>query len=152
MPPLEYQVKAAFLLNFTKFIEWPPLEPADAAPSTSICIVGDDPFGRVLDQMVAGETLQGRKLTVERVMRPVPSSCRVVFVSRSEKDVPGFLASLPSGVLTVGDDPAFLRQGGMIAFVVDRRRVRFDINQAAALKSAVRISSRLLSVARLVEK
>jgi hypothetical protein len=150
--PLEYQVKAAFLLNFTKFIEWPPAEENDPAPVIAICILGDDPFGATLDQIVSGETLQGRKLTVRRVRHPVPASCQVVYVSRMEKDIDGLLASIPSGILTVGEGEAFLGSGGMIAFVIENHRVRFDIDQSAAMKGGVRISSRLLNVARSVRR
>lgn len=150
--PLEYQVKAAFLLNFTKFIEWPQTESAEAGSPMDICIVGEDPFGTVLDQMVEGETLQGRKLAVQRVHRPLPGSCRILFVGRSEKDVDGLIASLGPGVLSVSEGTGFLRNGGMIAFVVENRRVRFDINQGNMVKAGLNISSKLLNVARSVLK
>jgi hypothetical protein len=148
--PIEYQVKAAFLLNFTRFVAWPQADDAD--PAISICILGDDPFGDMLDQIVAGESLKGRKLTVRRLKRPVPASCQVVFIGRTEPDIPALLASTPPGVLTVGEGDTFLRDGGMIAFVIDNRRVRFDINQSAAAKAGLRMSSKLLNVARSVRK
>jgi hypothetical protein len=148
-PPLEYQVKAAFLLNFTKFIDWPQSE---ASSPFGICIVGDDPFGLVLDQMVEGETFQGRKLAVQRVRRPPPSSCQLVFAGKSEKDIDGLLSSLGPGVLTVGEGNGFLRAGGMIGFVIDKGKVRFDINNSASARAGLRLSSKLLSVARSVEK
>ncbi|HWF10206.1 MAG TPA: YfiR family protein [Bryobacteraceae bacterium] len=149
-PPIEYQVKAAFLLNFTRFVDWPPTENGDA--TVSICVLGDDPFGETLDQVVAGESRQGHKLAVRRIRRPVPPSCQVLYVSRTERDLPALFASLPSGVLTVGEGESFLRDGGMIAFVIENRRVRFDVNQATAMKAGLRISSRLLNVARSVQK
>jgi hypothetical protein len=149
--PLEYQVKAAFLLNFTKFIEWPAETAASASP-VDICILGDDPFGPVLDQMVAGETLQGRKVEVVRVKRPTPSSCQVLFIGRMEKDVDSLLSMLRPGVLTVGDRPNFLRDGGIIEFTVESHRVKFDINQSAAAKARLQISSKLLNIARSVER
>jgi YfiR/HmsC-like len=151
-PPLEYQVKAAFLLNFTAFIDWPSPVPVSAPESFDICILGDDPFGAVLDQMLEGETRQGRKLAVQRVRRPVPPSCRILFVGKTEKDLGALLSALGPGVLTVGDETGFLRAGGMIGFVVENRRVRFDINEAAAARAGLKISSKLLSVARSVEK
>jgi len=147
-PPLEYQVKAAFLLNFTKFIEWPASE--STAPF-GICIVGDDPFGAVLDQMVAGETYMGRRIVAQKVPRPVPGSCQVVFVGRSDSEIRPLLASLRPGVLTVGETPGFLEAGGMINFVVVNGRVRFDINRSAAAMAGLQLSSKLLSVARSVE-
>lgn len=150
--PLEYQVKAAFLLNFTKFIDWPHPETPDRDSPFGICVLGDDPFGTVLDQIVEGETVQGRKLVVQRVMRPAPASCRVLFISQSEKDVPGMLAELSGAVLTVSEGAGFLREGGMIGFVIDNHRVRFNINLAAADKAGLKISSKLLNVARSVER
>jgi hypothetical protein len=150
--PLEYQVKAAFLLNFTKFIDWPGTETPDRDSPFGICILGDDPFGPVLDQIVEGETVQGRKLAVQRVMRPAPASCQVLFISRTEKDVAGVLAGLSGPVLTVGEEAGFLREGGMIGFVIDNHRVRFSINLAAADKAGLKISSKLLNVARSVER
>jgi len=148
---LEYQVKAAFLLNFTKFIEWPP-DPADPAAPAAICILGEDPFGPALDQMVSGETLQGRKLEVLRVHRPLPTSCKVLFIGRSEKDRAAILQSLGPGILTVSEGGGFLQAGGIVDFVVDSHRVRFDISQSAAAKEKLKISSKLLNVARTVEK
>ena len=148
---LEYQVKAAFLLNFTKFIEWPP-DSAGAAAPAAICILGEDPFGPALDQMVRGETLQGRRLEVLRVRHPLPATCKVLFISRSEKDIPVILQSLDPGILTVSEGSGFLEAGGIVDFVVESHRVRFDINQSAATKAQLKISSKLLNVARSVEK
>jgi hypothetical protein len=150
--PREYEVKAAFLLNFTKFIDWPATASGGADTPFSICILGDDPFGAALDRMVEGESVNGRKLVIERSGSPPPESCQVLFASGSEKDFSKVLAGLGPGVLTVGEGDRFLRDGGMIAFVVEHRRVRFDINQAAASKAELKISSKLLSVARTVEK
>jgi len=148
---LEYQVKAAFLLNFTKFIEWPPSAMPPDKPF-ALCILGSDPFDGALHQIVAGESINGRKVVVEKIQPPQANSCQIVFVSRAEKDVPRFLSALPPGILTVGDGDGFLREGGQIAFVVENRRVRFDINQKAATSAGLKLSSKLLSVARFVER
>jgi hypothetical protein len=149
---LEYRVKAAFLLNFTKFIDWP----AGSAPSdapVAICILGQDPFGRFMDDIVEGESINGHKLTVQRVSSTaVPQSCRVAFIGAAEKDVPRLLSSVGNGVLTVGEGEKFVRDGGMVGFVIEDRHVRFDINQAAAANAGLKLSSKLLSVARSVEK
>jgi hypothetical protein len=153
VPPLEYRVKAAFLLHFTKFVEWPPAAFADDRAPFRICVLGEDPFGSALDQIVQGESLNGRKLVVQRLHRaPEPKLCQVIFVSAQEKEIPRTLAPLGPGVLTVGEGEEFLRAGGMIAFVLDNRRVRFDISQRAAAAAQLTVSSRLLSVARGVEK
>jgi len=152
-PSLEYQVKAAFLLNFTKFVDWPPGAFAAADSPIAICILGNDPFGRILDDIVQGEGVNNRKAIVQRVSQiPGPRACQVVFFSSTEKDVPKTLSSLGSGILTVGEGERFLRDGGMIAFVIENRRVRFDINQTVAAKAELNLSSKLLSVARTVEK
>ena len=152
-PKLEYEVKAAFLLNFTKFVEWPAAAFEKPDSPLTVCILGDDPFGRTLDQLVEGERVNGRKLAVERIRRhPRPKSCQVLFVARSEKEVPAILSEIGPGVLTVGDREGFLREGGIIAFVIEGRHVRFDINQRAASGASLTISSRLLNVARSVQK
>lgn len=151
--PLEYQVKAAFLLNFTKFVQWPASAFADENSPVAICILGEDPFGNALDEMVKGEALNGRQLVVQRIRRaPEPKACQVLFVAKSEKETARTLADLGPGVLTVGEGEKFLRDGGIIAFVIQDRRVRFDIDQAAAAKAKITLSSRLMNVARSVEK
>ena len=151
VPPLEYQVKAAFLLNFTKFVEWPPESFTDAASPIAICVAGDAPIGPVLDQMVEGESVGGRKIQVQKAPQD-PSKCQVLFVGKTEKEVPKLLAGLGRSVLTVGEADDFLGGGGMINFVIENRRVRFDINQKAVGNSSLKLSSKLFSVARQVEK
>ena len=144
----EYEVKAAFLLNFTRFIEWPPADrPADAP--FGLCVLGEDPFGTVLDQLVEGERVDGRRLVVRRV-REASNSCDVLFFPKSESS--RGLSEMRQGVLTVGESEDFLRQGGMISFIVENRRVRFDINLRAASRAGLQISSKLLNVARKVER
>jgi YfiR/HmsC-like len=151
--PLEYQVKAAFLLNFTKFIEWPPTAFSTPDAPLTLCILGADPFGSALDQIVAGEVVNGRKLSVERIKRaPGPQSCQVLYVGSPEKETLKILSGVGPRVLTVGEGAGFLRSGGIIAFVIDNRRVRFDIHQATAENAGLALSSKLLSVARSVDK
>lgn len=149
---LEYQVKAAFVLNFTKFVDWPAN--AFSAPDSpiSICILGEDPFGEFLPQLVAGEVVEGRRVSVQRIRRaPGPKSCQLLFVGRSEKEVSKLLAGLGPGVLTVGDEENFIREGGMIAFLLENRRVRFEIHASVAQNAGLKISSKLMSVAKVVE-
>lgn len=150
---LEYQVKAAFLLNFTKFTEWPPAAFSDPQAPLEICVLGKDPFGRALDEVVQGEETNGHRLTVRRLSGPaVPQTCRVLFVDPDLKGATKLLEGVAPGVLTVGEGHHFLQDGGAIAFVLEDRRVRFDINQTAAEKSGLKLSSKLLSVAREVVK
>jgi len=152
-PALEFEVKAAFLLNFTKFVEWPPSAFAAADSPMAICIVGKDPFGRVLDDVVQGEAVNGRKIVVQRLSAmPPPQTCQLVYFAGLEKEPRGKLSSVGPGVLTVGEGDDFTRAGGMIGFVIENRRVRFDINRAAAEGASLKLSSKLLSVARFVEQ
>ncbi|HXM44851.1 MAG TPA: YfiR family protein [Bryobacteraceae bacterium] len=150
--PTEYQVKAAFLLNFTKFIEWPAAAFAASDSPIAICVLGDDPFGSALDQIVAGEVVNGRKVAAQRLKRaPPPKSCQLLFVGGPEKEVSKILPGLGPGVLTIGEGETFVRAGGMVAFVMENRRVRFEINQTAAENAGIKLSSRLLNVAKSVE-
>jgi hypothetical protein len=150
---LEYQVKAAFLLNFAKFVEWPASAFPEPDSPISICILGVDPFGKTLDQLIAGESVNGRKLAIERVKRtPPPKSCQVLFLSKAERETNKTLPALGPGVLTVGEGDNFVHEGGVIGFIIENRRVRFDINQTAAENAELKLSSKLLSVARSVEK
>jgi hypothetical protein len=150
---LEYQVKAAFLLNFTKFVEWPASAFRQPDSPVSICILGADPFGRGLDQMLSGELVSGRKVVAQRIKSaPPPQVCQALFVSRTEKDIGKILPGLGPGVLTVGEGEGFIRDGGMVAFVIENRRVRFEISQTTAENAGLKVSSKLLSVAKQVDQ
>jgi hypothetical protein len=142
--PLEYQVKAAYLLNFTRFVEWP----APAAPGSplTICMARTNPFGAFLASTIAGETVAGRPLG-SRVVSLPDASCGVLFVPSGVAAEPMLRAIGNAPVLTVGDSPDFLQRGGMIAFVLDGGRVRFAINPAVAEQHHLLISSRLLQLA-----
>jgi hypothetical protein len=151
-PPLESEVKAAFLLNFAKFVDWQPAFFAASGSPLAICIVGTDPFGPAIDELIQGEAVSGRKLVVRRIGEPPqPRTCQIVY-TEGGKEASRLLSALGPGVLTVGEGEGFLRNGGIIGFVIENRRVRFDINQKAAETAALKLSSRLLSVARVVEK
>jgi hypothetical protein len=147
---LEYQVKAVFLLNFTKFIEWPATAFEQADSPVTICILGTDPFGAMLNRVVEGEVVNGRKVAVQRIKHaPSPKSCQVLFWGKPEgAGTPP--SGLGPGVLTVGEGDGFMHEGGMITFIIENRRVRFDVNQTAAEAAGLKISSKLLSVARTV--
>lgn len=149
----EYEVKAAFLLNFTKFIDWPPAVFAESGSPFNICVLGKDPFGNILDRLVEGEKVAGHPLTVRKIAQtPSEPKCQIIFIDESAKDVPQILKAAGTGTLTVGEGDRFIREGGMIAFVVENHRVRFDINRTAAEAAELKLSSRLLGVARFVQK
>ncbi len=149
----ENAVKAAFLLNFTKFTDWPPEAFADQSSPINICIMGKDPFGAVLNAMLEGEVVNGRRLALRRMTEaPGPRACQVVYIDTPAKELRVTLAGLGPRVLTVGEGEGFVRDGGMIGFVVENRRVRFDINLTAVEEASLKLSSRLLNVARSVQK
>jgi hypothetical protein len=151
--PSEYQVKAAYLTKFTRFVAWPSSAFESPASPLTICILGDNPFGEDIDRLVEGETVKGRKVAVVRLRRaPTPRTCQVLFISKSEKDVPMLLAGLGTGILTVSDRDRFLLDGGMIALVLENQHVRFDVNQRAAVMASLTIDALMLNVARSVQK
>ena len=149
----EYQVKAAYLFNFLKFVEYPSESFADPLAPIVIGVIGDDPFGSALPQVVIGKTVQGRDLVV-RLYRPGEDLRRahILFISASERRrLPAILAGLRgSSVLTVSDAAGFLDAGGMIQFLNENDRVRFAINIDATTRGKLKVSSKLLSLARPV--
>ena len=149
--PTEYEVKAAFLYNFARFVEWP--SDAPRAEPFVIAILGRDPFGSVLDETVSGKAVAGRPIHVKRASRvDEVLDAQIVFVAASEnKDVQAILRALDRpGVLTVGEVEGFAEQGGAINFTVQSRRVRFEINPTQAEQAHLKMSSQLLKLATLV--
>jgi hypothetical protein len=141
---LEYQVKAVYLFNFAKFIEWPAEAPA--GPIT-ICIAGQNPFGDVLEETLRGEMVNGRPLTMRVIPGPEPG-CHVVFVPQGAASTTYLRAVQGSPTLTVGETPDFITQGGIISFILEGGKVRFQIDAKAAERADLRISSHLLRLAR----
>jgi hypothetical protein len=154
-PADEYQVKAAFLYNFAKFVEWPGGAFENQSESLVVCVLGEDPFGRALDDIVSGKKIDGRAFTVRRISDPRQAKgCRMLFVSSSEpKGVLSVLANMnESGVLTVGESDSPASEGMIINFILESGKIRFAINTAAAEREKLRFSSRLLSLAIIVKK
>ena len=146
---LEYRVKAAYLFNFTKFIEWPNgAFVGGRSFSFSICVAGRNPFGPALNTTLVGETAAGLPLAARVVNAGGAAGCHVLFVPAGVPAASYLRAVDTLPVLTVGESPDFLAQGGIINFVLDGRRVRFEINQTAAERAQLRISSRLLQLGR----
>jgi hypothetical protein len=151
----EYQVKATYLYNFGRFVQWPPNATAAKGDSFSICVLGQDPFGPTLDSTLAGETLDGKPLAAKRISTPRDAGeCRILFISSTEENhLKEILVALDeSGILTVSDMPAFSRRGGMIQFVLEGDKVRFEINLAKAESAKLTLSSELLKVATTVRR
>jgi hypothetical protein len=151
--PTEYQVKAAYLFNFLKFVDWPDDSFTNSNGRWVIGIVGANPFGDELTQAVSGKIVQGHLLQV-RTFQPADDlrACHILFISASEmKRLPSILTALRgSSVLTVGDVDQFTESGGMIQFVMEDGRVRFVIDVGATSRARLKVSSKLLSLARTV--
>jgi hypothetical protein len=151
--PSEYEVKAAFLYNFARFVEWPPDAPGRDERPFVVAVLGDDPFGDALDRTLAGKTVASRPIAVRRLSSPEEAQhANIVFVSSSEKAQISHVLRVLGGarVLTVGEMSGFAEQGGMIGFRTENRRIRFDINADQAHRAGLRISSQLLKLARIV--
>lgn len=151
---IENDVKAAFLFNFTKFVKWPPTAFTGTSDPINVCAAGDAAVMRAVDRAVSGERVDGRPLRFVAQLPDDPASCHVLYVGRGSGDraVRLALAAATAPVLTVGESPHFLERGGMIAFVVEDRRVRFDIDLRAAERAGLTVSSKLLRVARHIHQ
>jgi hypothetical protein len=153
--PSEYEVKAAYLYKLGKFVEWPDNLTPSADTSFPICVLGQDPFGTTFDTTIAGENISGKKVVIKRISKPHDAvSCRILFISSSEENrLKEILSALSkTTVLTVGDMPRFTERGGMVQFVVDSNRVRFEVNLTSAERAGLTLSSQLLKVAIRVER
>jgi hypothetical protein len=145
----EYEVKAAYVYNFAKFIDWPKTESPD---SLAICVYGKDPFGGFLDQTVRGKLAHGLPIVVRRLRAGDESwdGCQVLFFGAGTRIEPALARLQGHSILTVGESDNFAGSGGMIGLVVDQGRVRFDINLAAVGAARLQASSRLIEIGRVV--
>jgi hypothetical protein len=150
----EYQVKAAYILNFARFVEWPSNTLPASSPMT-IAIVGNDPFNGSLEHVLRGSSANGHAIHLRYVhWNDILTQYQIVFISTSEEahlpDILRFLGT--ESVLTVSDIDRFSLRGGVIEFSMVGNRVRFDINRNPAIAAKLTISSKLLSVARAVHE
>jgi hypothetical protein len=148
----EYEVKAAYLFTFARFVEWTP-RPSRDDSSFTICVLGTDPFGATLDSTLADAVIRGRKVGARRISEPdAAAGCHIIFISASEDRRVAVLAPQLAaiGVLTVSDMPRFTERGGMIQFVTAANRVRFEINLQSARQAGLMMNSELLRVASAV--
>ena len=149
----ESQIKAVFLYNFVRFVDWPPSAFPDTQAPMVIGVLGEDPFGAALDDAIRGESVNGRPLEVRHFRRIEDlGDCQVLFISRSEATrLAPILTSLKGrSVLTVSDAEDFTNRGGMIRFVTENNKVRLKINIDAAKAAELTISSKLLRPAEVV--
>ena len=148
--PSEYRVKAAFVFNFAKFVEWPAETFTNATEPIIIGILGDNPFGTDLEQTVHAKLVNDRPFEIKEFHNAADArNCHILFISTSEKDKLHqiFDALRDTNVLTVGETDGFTDNGGMINFVRQGTKIRFQINADAARAARLKISSKLLSLA-----
>jgi hypothetical protein len=149
--PLEYQIKAAFIFNFAKFVEWPPKSFQDGSSPIVIGVLGENPFGDALEATVRGQILNGRPLVIKHSRNVADLlHCHILFVSRSESGSVQQILELLQGssTLTVSDMDGFTENGGAIHFVEKDHKIRFEINPKVAQRANLKISSKLLNLAR----
>lgn len=149
----EKQVQAVFLFNFAQFVEWPATAFSAADSPLIIGILGEDPYGLLLDEVVKGERINDRPLEVRRYRRPEEvGECHILFVSRSEQGRLERLVSDLKGrsILTVSDSEGSAQRGVMIRYVTERGRIRLRINLDAARDAGLILSSKLLRAAEIV--
>jgi hypothetical protein len=149
----EYQVKAAYVYNFAKFVEWPARDFPSATAPIRLCVLNDPSFETELNQIVKGKAIAGRPVSVVPVQNGEQSrSCHVLFINSTQDRQAGLIMPVlrDASVLTVGESRGFVEEGGIINFVMQDNRVQFQVNRKAANQVGLHISSRLLSVAKHV--
>ena len=150
MPVSEYQVKAVWLLNFARFVEWPAAAFTNAHSPLVVGVVGRDPFGRELEKALEGKTVKGRCFQIKHVSTDAElRACHILFVAGSERRRARDLSERLKGgsILTVGESDEFLDQGGIINFLLKDNSVRFEINLKAAQPAELKLDANLLKVA-----
>jgi len=153
--PTDYQVKATYLYNFGRFVEWPGKAAAAQGGSFTVCVLGQDPFGPSLDATLAGETIGGKTVVAKRISSAEESGdCQILFLSLTDDSrLNKIIADLDKkAVLTVSDMSQFVKRGGMIQFVLEGNKVRFEVNLTATQHAGLTLSSELLKVATAVKR
>jgi len=153
--PMDYQVKAAFLVNFPKFVDWKPGTFADTNSPITVGIYGDDNIAGEFERMIeGGRAVEGRPIVLERITSEQQiTNCQVLFIARSERHRTRAVIEKTKGssVLTVGETEDFLEEGGIINMVPRDRKIRLQVNLGTARDSHLNISARLLKVADVVK-
>jgi hypothetical protein len=150
--PTEQQVKAAFVYNFFKYVDWPTSALPASEPAISLCVLGQDNLADALESLSA-KTVQERKIAVKKVSRMADAEhCQALYVGKSVKEpIPSVVKGVKEGVLTVSDLPGFASAGGMINFIVVETRISFEVNVDAAERAGLKISSQMLKVGKIVK-
>lgn len=150
----EYRVKLAFLYRFAQFVQWPSEAYRDPSSPLMICVAGPDPFVGGMEDELRGRTANGHPIQIKRlVVTDDPKACHIIFVRAGEKRVAGkILAGLRgSNTLTIGETKGFADLGGVINMTLEENKMRFEINLDAAMETRLKISSKLLALARIVK-
>jgi hypothetical protein len=150
----EYQVKAGFVSSFANFVEWPPEVFDSPRDPVRICVLGRNPFGQALESLVQRKVVDGRDLTVREISEAGQAGgCHILFIASSERlRFRSILARLENrSIFTIGDTNDFIAEGGVANLRVDDGKVRIEINSEAAKKNCLRISSRLMRLAKIVK-
>jgi hypothetical protein len=149
-----YQVKLAFLYNFAQFVQWP----ADAFPNTHspliVCVAGADPFRGEIEQDLRGRTVGGHPIEIRKLRsNDLPAACHIIFIPAGEKKLAEKLVAATKGssTLTVGETKGFADLGGVINLTVEENKLRFEVNLDAAMQTRLKISSKLLALAKIVK-
>ena len=150
----EEEIKAAFLYNFARYVQWPQDSFDDRGAPVRVCVLGAGDFARIVSANVSGKSVDDRAVEVVDVKNPASlGGCHILFVGdavgKSRRELLGEIGKLP--VLTVSDSEGFARAGGIANFYRDDKKVRFEINPGAARLAGLKISSQLLRLARVVE-
>ena len=153
-PTSEYEIKAAFLFHFAQFVEWPARAFKDANSPLTYCTFGADPFRGSLDESLRGKTIGERRIRVQHLKQAEGiQDCQVLFIGGAEtkRAAAGILANVKgSAILTVGESQDFAEDGGMIEFCLEGNKIRFNINLATVSEAKLKMSARLLTLAKTV--
>jgi YfiR/HmsC-like len=154
-PAREYKVKAAFIYNFAQFVDWPTSAFESADAPFVVAVVGKDPFNGLLEEVVAGKRVGGRTVVVQHFDSSAGiGQCQILFVPMTEEGSLGTIIQKMQNkpVLTIGEVDDFTEEGGCFRFFTEDNKMRFEINQDAAEQAGLRISSKLLRLARIFKK
>ncbi len=150
----ETEIKAAFVLNFIRLVNWASIGTDDSASELPICALGNSDFATSIRRVVVGKTVGTRSLCLRFLAKPDPAHCRVLILD--EREYPYAQPALDrvrnAPVLTIGNGPGLIPLGGMFELIVEEQRVQFDANLAAVRRSNLAVSARLLQLSRNLRK
>jgi hypothetical protein len=150
----EYRVKAAFIFHFAQLVDWPDNIAKTGSDQFEVCVLGEDPFRGALEESMSGKSIAELPVRINHAKAPAEiQGCRVLFIGDVEmKRSPSVLAGLKdAAVLTIGDTEDFvLQRGGIIGFCLEDSKIRFDVNLDVANRAKLKISSRILLLAKVV--